>query len=130
VAFGDTDGDLGALWVGADGGARRLYWNRLGSSPTAVPPLRAIPKEYLLAQNYPNPFNPVTSITFSIPRNEFVSLTVNDLLGREVRTVVAHHLDAGTHEVSFDARGLSSGVYFYRLRTANYHGVRKLVVLR
>jgi hypothetical protein len=68
-----------------------------------------------LYQNYPNPFNPNTTIKYELPRSSVVKLSVYDLLGREVSLLVNERRDAGFHEVKFDASGLSSGVYFYRL---------------
>ena len=74
---------------------------------------------YALYQNYPNPFNPLTTISYSLPRVSTVTLTVYDLMGREI-TTLAHNerREAGNHEVSFDAANLPSGVYFYRLSVA------------
>jgi hypothetical protein len=75
-----------------------------------------IPEEYTLYQNYPNPFNPITTIRFSLPEEARVTLKVYNLLGQEVATVLEHEeFDEGAQEVEFDAQGLSSGVYFYRL---------------
>ena len=99
--------------------------------------------EYALSPNYPNPFNPVTTIQFSIPpdpgtgpdRTDLVhghatSLRVYDLLGREVATLVNEMKQPGTYTVQFDASGLTSGVYFYKLSTGNFLQTRKLVLLR
>lgn len=74
-----------------------------------------LPKTAQLLQNYPNPFNPTTTISYSIPYSDFVSLKVYDVLGREVQTLVGEFQKAGTYSISFDAAGLSSGPYFYKL---------------
>jgi hypothetical protein len=81
-----------------------------------------VPDGYTLAQNYPNPFNPSTQIKFEIADNANVSLTVYDMLGRVVATLVNTRLQAGTHLFNFDAANLASGIYLYELKTDN--GVR------
>jgi hypothetical protein len=88
------------------------------------------PGEFKLEQNYPNPFNPTTAITYSIPAAGKVSLTVMDLLGREVATVVDREQSAGTYRAEFNAGALSSGIYFYALRTGSSISVRKMTLVR
>ena len=83
-----------------------------------------------LFQNYPNPFNPRTTISFYSPSRLFVSLKVYDLLGREVSTIVDEELPIGYYPRQWDARGLASGIYFYRLTAGSSVQTRKLVVLR
>jgi len=89
-----------------------------------------IPDGYKLQQNYPNPFNPVTTIRFSIPQREFVSLTVFDALGREIEVLAEGISEAGEFEVIFNADGIAGGVYFYQLRTSSFAETKKLVVLK
>lgn len=75
-----------------------------------------LPSSIALDQNYPNPFNPSTTIRFTLPEASIVRITVFDLLGRSVRTLVdGQAMDAGVHEVAFDARDLASGTYIYRM---------------
>jgi hypothetical protein len=81
-------------------------------------------------QNYPNPFNPSTTIRYELPKSSPVELSVYDMLGREVSVLVDERQDAGIHEVKFDATGLSSGVYLYRLQAGDFNSVKKLLVLR
>ncbi|MGH7602244.1 MAG: T9SS type A sorting domain-containing protein, partial [bacterium] len=88
------------------------------------------PVSFELMQNYPNPFNPATSIEFSIASDQFVSLKVYDVLGNEVATLVNEKKPAGFYRVSFDAKGLASGVYFYRLQAGNFAATRKLLLVR
>jgi len=87
---------------------------------------------YKLAQNYPNPFNPSTKIKYSISNSgglsEHVSLKIYDTLGREMATLVNQFQNAGTYEVTFDANKLSSGIYFYELKTANFHQIKKMIL--
>lgn len=88
------------------------------------------PAGYRLAQNYPNPFNPTTTIAFSTPSQGFVSLTIHDLLGRSVATLVSQGLPAGSYSRAWNASGMSSGVYFYRLQAGSHVEFKKLVLLR
>jgi hypothetical protein len=83
-----------------------------------------------LSQNYPNPFNPSTTIKFELPKSTMVRLSVYDMLGREVSVLVNERREAGVHEVKFDASGLSSGVYFYRLTAGTFVQARKLLLLK
>jgi subtilisin-like proprotein convertase family protein len=89
-----------------------------------------IPEVYSLDQNYPNPFNPTTTIQFSIPKQSPVTLRVFDILGREVRTLVNEVKNAGAYRVQFDATGLASGTYFYRMEAGSYLETRKLLLLK
>lgn len=100
------------------------------TAPIGIIQISAIVKEFTLGQNYPNPFNPVTNINFSIPKSEFVSLRVYDILGREVKALVSQNLTAGEYEVNFDAAGLSSGMYYYSLRADEYVSVKKMVLVK
>lgn len=86
--------------------------------------------QFELEQNYPNPFNPATEIHFSLPATEHVTLTVFDMLGREVTVLVNRELSSGTHSVTFDADGLSSGIYLYRLETAGQQLTRKMMLVK
>jgi uncharacterized delta-60 repeat protein len=89
-----------------------------------------IPDRYELQQNYPNPFNPETKIRFSIPKENFVRIKVYDILGREVSSLVNKQMTPGTYEVSFDAASLSSGIYLYRIETAEFSDVKKMMVVK
>jgi len=87
-------------------------------------------KDYALSQNYPNPFNPVTTITFSVPKSDFVSLRVYNVLGKEVALLVNDVKAAGIYDISFDASKLSSGVYFYKLETSSFSDVKRMIVTK
>jgi lysophospholipase L1-like esterase len=85
---------------------------------------------YALGQNYPNPFNPSTNFSFIFPTESFVSLKVFDALGREVSILLSEQLSAGKYLRQWDARGLASGVYFYRLQAGSFSETKKLMLLR
>jgi hypothetical protein len=89
-----------------------------------------IPLVYALEQNYPNPFNPSTTIKYSIADEGFVKLVIFNMLGEEVTTLVNTQQKAGRYEVNFNAAGLSSGVYVYRLETANFVTSKKLMLMK
>jgi hypothetical protein len=90
----------------------------------------AIPTAYALAQNYPNPFNPTTVVSYQLPAGGDVRLVVYDLLGREVAVLVNQAQGPGSYTVNFNASGLSSGVYLYRLQAGSVVYTRKMVVLK
>jgi hypothetical protein len=89
-----------------------------------------VPKGYALHQNYPNPFNPVTVIEFEIPEAGYVLIELYNSVGQKVRDIFAGELPAGYHRVRFDASGLSSGVYFYRMSAGKFNAVRKMVIMK
>lgn len=89
-----------------------------------------MPNELELSQNYPNPFNPSTKISWQSPVSSHQILKVFDVLGREVATLVNGFKDAGYHEVEFNAAGLLSGVYFYRLQAGDYVETKKMILIR
>jgi hypothetical protein len=88
------------------------------------------PRRFELLQNYPNPFNPSTTIKYELPRPTEVRLSVYDILAREVSVLVNERREAGIHEVMFNASGLASGVYFYRLQARGFIQTMKLMVLK
>lgn len=90
----------------------------------------AAPLAFRLEQNYPNPFNPITNLQFTIVRRQLTTLRVHDLLGRGVATLVNEVKQSGAYSVQWDASGLPSGVYFYRLTSGAQSLTRKLVLLR
>jgi hypothetical protein len=97
---------------------------------TAVSEEAPVVSRYQLSQNYPNPFNPTTTFSFSIPYSSFATLSVYDVLGRELSTLVDEKLAPGTYTREWDATGQPSGVYFYRLKAGDYVATKKLVLLR
>jgi len=87
-------------------------------------------QKFSLSQNYPNPFNPTTKIKFELPERAITKLTVYDIIGRKVSILVNQELDAGYHEVNFDASKLSSGIYFYRMQAGNFVETKKLILIK
>ncbi len=88
------------------------------------------PTEFVLFQNYPNPFNPSTVIRFSIPLSETVALNVFNTLGEKVVTLLNEEMDAGYHEVSFDASNLPTGIYLYELKAGDFRSIKKMVLMK
>jgi len=88
------------------------------------------PDKFILSQNYPNPFNPTTTIQYSIPESENVSLKIFNVLGEEVAELVNEYQKAGTYKVNFNGNNLSSGIYLYRLNVNNNSSVKKMILLR
>jgi hypothetical protein len=97
--------------------------------PTGVDD-ESIISSYELNQNYPNPFNPSTVISWQSPVGSWQVLKVYDILGNEVKTLVNKEMEVGYHSVDFDASGLPSGVYMYRLITGNFVETKKMLLLR
>jgi hypothetical protein len=122
--------DVGVSWVGLDGTNKRVYWDRYLAVVKVPNSQNEVPVAFSLGQNYPNPFNPSTKIEFTLPKDEFVSLKVFDILGREVATLVNKNLKTGTYSVSFDASRLSSGVYFYRMDAGSFTDTKKMMVVK
>jgi len=98
---------------------------------TAVESQRpSLPTSFVLGQNYPNPFNPSTTIRYGLPSRSQVTLAVYNTLGQQVATLVEGEQESGYHEVQFDASGLASGVYMYRLQAGDFVQSLKLTLLR
>ncbi len=89
-----------------------------------------LPTEFRLEQNYPNPFNPTTSIEYSVPSSEYVSLKIFDILGNETATLVNEQKDAGKYKVQFNAYNLASGLYIYKIQAGSFTQVRKMLLLK
>lgn len=89
-----------------------------------------VPAAYTLMQNYPNPFNPSTTISFTLPSSSNVTLKIFDVLGNEIATLVDEVKNAGSHQVQFDAAGLPSGMYLYRLQTGDFNETRKMLLTK
>ena len=88
------------------------------------------PSKFELAQNYPNPFNPTTKIDFSVPANSNVKLTVYNVLGQQIAVLVNGFMKSGNHTVDFNAAGLNSGLYFYKLESNGTSLVKKMMLIK
>jgi hypothetical protein len=124
-----SDNSLGENWRASIGHGTP---GEINSTRTSVDEILkgTIPDKHLLSQNYPNPFNPSTTFSFSIPKKSIVSLKVFDILGRCVVTIVSEELSAGNYKRVWNSNGLSSGIYFYRLQTESWIGIKKLILLK
>ncbi len=89
-----------------------------------------LPTDFQLSQNYPNPFNPSTKIRYSIPKSGNVTLTIYNILGQQVATLVNEYQSVGNYEYSFTAENLASGTYIYRLIAGNYVSTKKMVYVK
>ncbi len=123
----NNDGDMDMILGNTKGG---LYyyenWDVFGIQQIG----NEIPSQFNLHQNYPNPFNPVTNIKFQIPNEAFVKLTVFDILGREVTTLVNGKLKAGVYQADWNAANNPSGVYFYTLESVSFTSTRKMILVK
>jgi Secretion system C-terminal sorting domain/Domain of unknown function (DUF5122) beta-propeller len=114
------------------GGTLTSICSNIGIQPIS----NEIPSSYELFQNYPNPFNPTTKIKFSVPLNKggnrglSVTLTIYDILGKEVEVLVNQQLQPGTYEVEWNAANYPSGVYFYKLTAGDYSETKKMVLIK
>ena len=98
---------------------------------TGIHPVTSeIPKAYKLFNNYPNPFNPSTKIKFDIPKSSFVKITVYDITGSEVKTLVNEVLQPARYDIEFNPGSLTSGIYFYKLTTNEYTATKKMVLVK
>jgi hypothetical protein len=121
-----------------------LWQAKLVMDPSGIEPDHNVPIGFILYQNFPNPFNPITKIKFSIPssrlnpslyqgeghRESMVTLKVYDVQGKVVTTLISEQLPAGDYETTFNAKNLSSGIYYYQLKVGNHSSTKKMVILK
>ncbi len=86
--------------------------------------------DFNLGQNYPNPFNPATTISYNLAKSGFVNLKVFDVLGREVNTLVNEYQQAGLKEINFNAANLTTGIYFYSIKTEGFSDIKKMTLIK
>jgi hypothetical protein len=138
VFFGDYtniaawDGKIYPIWMRLHNDSLSVWIAPLtdSSSVTLADLNQIIPKDFVLYQNYPNPFNPSTAISYQLPEAAFVTLTVFDVLGNEIETLTKDYMQAGVHEVFFNASDLSSGMYFYRIRANEFEKMYKMILIK
>jgi hypothetical protein len=110
-----------------------LFWSDtfIVDIVTAIAELKTIvPAQFTLSQNFPNPFNPTTIINFELPITNHVDLSIYNLVGQKVATLVNEQKKAGSHQVEWDADGFASGVYYYKISAGEHQAVRKMILLR
>ena len=94
-----------------------------------------MPDQYMVYQNYPNPFNPVTTLRYDLPENSLVNITVYNLLGKQIKTLINKTQDAGYKSITWDAtndygKPVSAGIYLYRIQAGKYISTKKMVLLK
>jgi len=94
-----------------------------------------LPTVFALHQNYPNPFNPTTKIQYDLPEDTFVSITIYDVMGRSIRTLMNVKQSAGFHSIRWDAKnnigeGVSAGMYIYMIQAGEFRSTKKMVLLK
>jgi len=121
ATFGDT--------TLTSAGSRDIFIAKLGLV-TGIEEEFSLPKSFSLSQSYPNPFNPSTTIEFSLPQTGFVRLKVYNILGEAVATLVNEELNVGTYRTQWNASGVASGLYFYRLQAGDFVDTKRLLLLK
>jgi hypothetical protein len=116
----------GYIYVGAFGSLLILQFSPTGVSDD----WSEIPAAFSVAQNHPNPFNSSTVIHYFLPEPSFVSLDVYDILGQRVKTLVSSFQEAGTHQALWDAEGMSSGPYYYRIKAGDSVSGKKMTLIK
>ena len=119
-------GWAGGFTTATHGGMYRWTGSFLEVSERKV---EKVPQQFGLSQNYPNPFNPSTTIAFSLPQADFVTLKIYNVLGKEIASLVSERLSAGNYQYQWNATGMAAGVYFYQLRTDKFSQTRKMVLM-
>lgn len=142
VTAPEEDGELTLYATGnsvnGNSGTSGDTWNHASNKPVTISAANSLfdqdpsasPLHFDLKQNYPNPFNPVTTIPFALDKRGYVSLKVYDVLGREIATVIDGIKDAGIYYITFDARNLNSGTYWYKLKSESGLLTRKMSVVK
>jgi len=122
--FAEVTSDNGALTLGVNASAAVLSINR-----------ELLPEVFALHQNYPNPFNPVTTLRYDLPENGLVNITIYDMLGRQVKTLINQTQDAGYKSIIWNAtndygKPVSAGIYLYQIQAGEYLQTKKMVLLK
>jgi len=128
-------GTVGQAGIGASSNAVNIhdagFWYPAGNFLTSIEFMsNQLPEAFCLRQNYPNPFNPTTAICYQLPAISQVDLSIYNTLGQKVATLVSENQPAGYYTVHWDASGLASGVYFYRLEAGEFVQTKKMILVR
>ena len=113
-------------WKFAQNALGTTLKKEIGEVDNSIP----LPTEFGLDQNYPNPFNPSTRIDYQLPENNHVTIQIYDILGNLVTTLVDQQMEAGYHSVNWNAGGLASGVYLYRINSGSFISTKKLLLMK
>jgi hypothetical protein len=130
---GHSEGEQYYWQVQASNIAGSGPWSDVSSFTFAITDVEGeagTPTEFSISQNYPNPFNPTTTITFALPQRGRTTITLYDLLGRIVKTLINRELEAGYHEIHFDASSLPSAVYFYTIQSGGFVQTKRMIVMK
>lgn len=119
------DNLVGALINGVEIGDSTLMYTSQPSKDNI-----ALPRKLSLLQNYPNPFNPMTRIDFFLPKASYITITIFDVLGKEIAILMSERSIEGTHSIFWDASAYPSGMYFYRIQSEREVAVRKMILLK
>ncbi len=130
-----TDGDgiwpSGAWTINPSGGITEIVLTGDDVSlATDISLEKELPSSFLLSQNYPNPFNPMTTISFSLPTEQFVKLEVTNLIGQHIATIINERRPAGVYSLNFDASSLSSGIYFYKFTGGTFVQIKRMTFIK
>jgi hypothetical protein len=128
--------DRSKAWCGASDG--KIWYALLNLFNGVSSNNNKIPDKFKLYQNYPNPFNPSTKIKFDVPffegsgfsRGAYTKLTIYDILGHDITTLVNQNLKPGTYDITWDASNYTSGVYFYQIISGSYTATKRMVLLK
>lgn len=130
LGYTETASKTGTVTYGATGTPGNAVVD-LAMTPTSVGQTATVqPGQFTLAQNYPNPFNPSTTIEYSLDRSGIVTLKIYNILGQEVATLVNGFQNAGSSRAVFNASGLSSGIYLYRLQSEKLSQTQKMILMK
>jgi len=139
ISLGTSCQITGAIWASGEisiGNSSKIYYRVTSLNKQSVyngsseELINVIPGEYTLEQNYPNPFNPSTTINYQLPDNSHVTLQIYDILGNLITTLVDKDMEAGYHNVTWNAGSLASGVYIYRLVSGSFVATKKLLLMK
>jgi hypothetical protein len=122
-------------WIGSNvGTSDKLTFSQIDGTCAIITGTNnnnnSVPNNFSLDQNYPNPFNPATVISYSLPKAGIVKITVSDVMGREVSTLINDFIAAGNYSIEFNAASLSSGIYFYTLSAGDFKETKKMVLVK